>query len=165
MSGTKKKTAGQQKPTDSTGAASSTAVASLNESNSNGHEPAIVLPGHYIPVGSQPILPSNQSVTDSELSASDVTKVMDVEALWVQAVSTNGFYRCGRFWPFDGVHVFVSDDPDGDNAESVADSLKSYFGVEPSQPFISVAVAKRLKADPQLRVTVIQTVTAESQGE
>ncbi|ATA26589.1 hypothetical protein BIY26_08950 [Brenneria goodwinii] len=84
---------------------------------------------------------------------------MDVEALLVQAKSKNGFYRCGRFWPFDGVHVFVSDDPDGDNAESEADDGT------PIQPFISAAIAERLKAEPQLRVTVIQTVTAESQGE
>lgn len=155
MSGTKTKTAGQQKSTGSTGAISSSAVASLNESNGDRHEPAIVLPGHYVPVGSQPVLPSSQSVTDSELSASEI----DVEALLVQAVSTNGFYRCGRFWPFDGVHVFVSDDPDGDNAESETDDGT------PIRPFISVATAARLKADPQLRVTLIQAVTAESQGE
>ncbi|MEI7145092.1 hypothetical protein WCT84_16010 [Pectobacterium brasiliense] len=149
MSGTKTKTAGQQKPTDSTGAVSSPPVASLNESNSNGHEPAIVLPGHDITLGSQPVVAGSKSVDDTA----------SVEALLVQAVSTNGFYRCGRFWPFDGVNVFVSDDPDGANAESEADDGT------PIQPFISVATAARLKAEPQLRVTVIQTVTTESQGE
>ncbi|MEQ9865056.1 hypothetical protein [Pectobacterium aroidearum] len=157
MRGTKTKTASQKKPTDSTGAASSTSVASLNESNSNGHEPEILLPGHDIITGTDPV--------DDPLLSADVASAMGKECLWVQAVSKNGFYRCGWFWPFDGVHVFVSDDPDGDNADCVADSLKSYFGVTPSQPFISVATAARLKAEPQLRVTVIQPVTAESQGE
>ncbi|WP_339097214.1 hypothetical protein V6917_16475 [Pectobacterium brasiliense] len=156
MRGTKTKTAGQQKPTDSTGAASSTSVASLNENNSNGHEPAIVLHGHYIPVGSQPVVTGSKSVDDTVMSLSDTASI---EALLVQAVSPNGFYRCGRFWPFDGVHVFVSDDPDGANTESEADDGT------PIQQFISVAAAARLKSEPQLRVTVIQTVTAESQGE
>lgn len=152
MSGTKTKTTRQQKPTDNTGAAPSTPVASLTEGNGNGHEPAIVLPGHYIPVGSQSIVVTgNDPVADPVLSASDAATGMGVEVLLVQAVSKEGFYRCGRFWPFDGVHVFVSDDPDSDNGESVADDGT------PVQPFISRAVAERLKGEPKLRVTVVQT--------
>ncbi|RLM27503.1 hypothetical protein BIY29_02365 [Brenneria alni] len=142
MSGAKNKAASQQKATDSTVQVTAPEVASLTESNGDGHESTVIQSGFDVVPGEESIGPGS-----------------DVEALLVQAVSKNGFYRCGRFWPFDGVHVFVSDDPDGDNAESEADDGT------PIQPFISAATAERLKAEPQLRVTVIQTVTDEIQGE
>lgn len=154
MSGTKTKTARQQKPTDSSGTAPSTSVAPLIEGNGNGHEPAIVLPGHDIQVGSQPFITGSEPVDGPVLSASAAAAVMGVDVLLVQAVSPNGFYRCGRFWPFDGVHVFVSADPDSDNAECQLDDGT------PLQPFISRTVAERLKGDSNLRVTVEQ-VAAE----
>ncbi|MDP8834518.1 hypothetical protein QZQ24_16110 [Serratia marcescens] len=79
-----------------------------------------------------------------------------VEVLLVQAVSLNGFYRAGQFWPHEGVHAFVCDDPDSDNAESTANMVA---------PFISAATAERLKAEPNLRVTVVETVVTDAEGE
>ena len=77
----------------------------------------------------------------------------DVVVLEVRAKSENGFWRCGRFWPREPVHVFVSDDPDGDNE---ANALEGDVVVE---CFISHETAARLKAEPHLMVTVLQTVT------
>ncbi|EPG9908131.1 TPA: hypothetical protein ACYU76_001083 [Klebsiella pneumoniae] len=77
----------------------------------------------------------------------------DVEVLEVRARHERGFWRCGRFWPREPVHVFVSDDPDGDNE---ANALEGDVVVE---CFISHETAARLKAEPHLVVTVLQTVT------
>ena len=76
----------------------------------------------------------------------------DVVVLEVRARSERGFFRCGRFWPREPVHVFVSDDPDGDNEAS---ALEGDVVVE---CFISHETAERLKAEPHLVVTVLQTV-------
>ncbi len=81
----------------------------------------------------------------------------DVEVLLVKAVSGNGFWRAGRFWPHEGVHAFVSEDPDGDNAASLAE--------DGATPFISVATAERLKAESNLHVTVVETVSTDDKGE
>ncbi|VVA46997.1 hypothetical protein SERVES_00700 [Serratia ficaria] len=90
------------------------------------------------------------------LPESNVATLPDVEVLMVQAVSPNGFYRAGQFWPHEGINVFVSDTPDADNTDSqAADGIA---------PFISTETADRLKAEPNLRVTVLPTVISD-QGE
>ncbi|ENJ8539711.1 TPA: hypothetical protein ACIJVJ_003092 [Raoultella planticola] len=95
-------------------------------------------------------------VLGAEGQASVVAQTMpetdDVEALEVRARHERGFWRCGRFWPREPVHVFVSDDPDGDNE---ANALGGDVVVE---CFISHETAERLKAEPHLVVTVLQTV-------
>jgi len=73
----------------------------------------------------------------------------DVVVLEVRARSERGFFRCGRFWPREPVHVFVSDDPDGDNQ---ANALEGDVVVE---SFISHETAERLKAEPHLVVAVV----------
>ncbi len=79
----------------------------------------------------------------------------DVVVLEVRARHERGFWRCGRFWPREPVHVFVSDDPDGDNEEN---ALEGDVVVE---CFISHETAERLKAEPHLVVTVLQTVAGK----
>ncbi|WP_224395059.1 hypothetical protein [Klebsiella michiganensis] len=79
----------------------------------------------------------------------------DVVVLEVRARHERGFWRCGRFWPREPVHVFVSDDPDGDND---ANALEGDVVVE---SFISHETAERLKAEPHLVVTVLQTVAGK----
>ncbi|HGW8460449.1 TPA: hypothetical protein ACNRPM_004140 [Klebsiella pneumoniae] len=79
----------------------------------------------------------------------------DVQVLEVRAISERGFWRCGRFWPRQPVHVFVSDDPEGDNE---ANALEGDVVVE---CFISHETAGRLKAEPNLKVTVLQPVAEE----
>ncbi|EMH4029447.1 hypothetical protein RGJ18_000706 [Serratia marcescens] len=113
---------------------------------------ASALTGHYQPLA-QPSSPPESDPAASgvvggdkpTLPESNVATLPDVEVLLVQAVSPNGFYRAGQFWPHDGVNVFVSDTPDAD-------------------PFISTETADRLKAEPHLRVTVLPTVIKD-QGE
>ncbi|HHX3156540.1 TPA: hypothetical protein ACU8OA_001201 [Klebsiella pneumoniae] len=73
----------------------------------------------------------------------------DVVVLEVRARHERGFWRCGRFWPREPVHVFVSDDPDGDNE---ANALEGDVVVE---CFISHETAERLKAEPHLVVAIV----------
>ncbi|HCQ6978073.1 TPA: hypothetical protein OL679_000932 [Klebsiella pneumoniae] len=73
----------------------------------------------------------------------------DVVVLEVRARHERGFWRCGRFWPREPVHVFVSDDPNGDNE---ANALEGDVVVE---CFISHETAERLKAEPHLVVAVV----------
>ncbi|WP_421415936.1 hypothetical protein ACOMDM_07365 [Serratia plymuthica] len=124
---------------------------------------ASALTGHYQPLA-QPGSPSEPNsaapgVVDGVtpmLPESNVATLPDVEVLMVQAVSPNGFYRAGQFWPHEGINVFVSDTPDADNTDSqAADGIA---------PFISTETADRLKAEPNLRVTVLPTVISD-QGE
>ncbi|MGQ5745861.1 hypothetical protein HMPREF3138_21010 [Serratia sp. HMSC15F11] len=110
--------------------------------------------GHYQAV-TQPGAPSQPDTPAPELTGD--ANPADVEVLLVKAVSGNGFWRAGRFWPHEGVHAFVSDDPDGDNAASLAE--------DGATPFISVANAERLKAEPNLHVTVVETVSTDDKGE
>ncbi|HFU6587511.1 TPA: hypothetical protein ACGPD8_003475 [Klebsiella quasipneumoniae] len=79
----------------------------------------------------------------------------DVVVLEVRARHERGFWRCGRLWPREPVHVFVSDDPDGDNE---ANALEGDVVVE---SFISHETAERLKAEPHLMVTVLQTAAGK----
>lgn len=157
MSGKTTKAAGQQKIKDGSGATSSSEVASLTVIDGAGHEPSVALSGHYIPVGSQPIIPGfvapevaiNEVVPDRV----NIPHTDDVVALEVRAVPAAGFWRCGRFWPREPVNVFASDDPEGDNAASVIE------GDVVVDCFISHADAARLKAEPMLIVTVVEMVT------
>lgn len=73
----------------------------------------------------------------------------DVVVLEVHSRHERGFWRCGRFWPREPVHVFVSDDPDGDNE---VNALEGDVVVE---CFISHETAERLKAEPHLVVAVV----------
>ncbi|WBW63672.1 hypothetical protein [Klebsiella electrica] len=88
---------------------------------------------------------------DSQASADAQTMPAtdDIEILEIRARSDRGFWRCGHFWPREPVHVFVSDDPDGDNE---ANALEGDVVVE---CFISHETAERLKAEPHLVVAVV----------
>ncbi|RYM49136.1 hypothetical protein [Serratia proteamaculans] len=144
----------------------------------NAPEAPVIAPtvtGHYQPVA-QPSAPPQSAAAASELTGVDITLTvkgdvtgtqLDAEqlenvrnnilglagdeeptsmvVLLVQAVSPNGFWRAGQFWPHAGVHVFV-------DAELEVDILA---------PYISVAIAERLKAEPHLRVTVLDAITTE----
>jgi hypothetical protein len=112
--------------------------------------------GHYQPVA-QPSSPPEPNPTASgvkEVHTSNVVTLPDVEVLLVRAVSPNGFHRAGRFWPHEGVNVFVCDDPEGDDEGNVDFAH-----------CISMATAERLKAEPHLHVTVLSTVATEIKGE
>lgn len=102
-------------------------------------------------------------VLGAEGQASVVAQTMpetdDVEVLEIRARSERGFWRCGRFWPREPVHVFVSDDSDGDNEANALD------GDVVVACFISHETAERLKAEPHLVVAVVpvlQTVAEKS---
>lgn len=88
-----------------------------------------------------------EKMHDSVMSAAN-----NVEVLEVRARSERGFFRCGHFWPRDPVHVFVSDDPEGDNEASARDDDVVMVC------FISHETAERLKSEPHLVVTALQTV-------
>lgn len=86
-----------------------------------------------------------ENVRNQILGLADDEKPTSMVVLLVQAVSPNGFYRAGKFWPHAGVHAFV-------DTELEVDILA---------PYISVAVAERLKAEPHLRVTVVDAITTQ----
>ncbi|HHK9598945.1 hypothetical protein HV192_24010 [Klebsiella oxytoca] len=177
MSGTKEKTAGKQSTKGRAGKVSAQEVAQTDAFDLPGAERSVTLPGHYVAVGASPVsvTPANAGITaaptfpsadwlngvQGELStileaagqASTVAKTVpatdDVVVLEVRARHERGFFRCGRFWPREPVHVFVSDDPDGDNE---ANALEGDVVVE---SFISHETAERLKAEPHLVVAVV----------
>lgn len=177
MSGTKEKTAGKQNTKGRAGKVSAQEVAQADASDLPGAERSVTLPGHYVAVGASPVsvTSANAGITaaptfpsadwlngvQGELSAvleaagqaSTVAQTVpatdDIEVLEVRAQSGRGFWRCGRFWPRQPVHVFVSDDPDGDNE---ANALEGDVVVE---SFISHETAERLKAEPHLVVAVV----------
>lgn len=165
MSGKAKKAekaAGKQRPQDSTGASSASQVASLDAQNVSGYEPSVTLPGHYLPVGSQPVSPVTAGSLRERIPAASadiahpfIPQTDDVVALSVRAVTDKGFWRCGRFWPREPVHVFASDDPDADNAAN-----NEYCNMV-LNCFISHADAARLKAEPMLVVTLLDTVAEQ----
>ncbi|CAI0789828.1 Uncharacterised protein [Serratia ficaria] len=84
-------------------------------------------------------------ILNTEALESNDAQRESVEVLLVQAVSPNGFWRAGQFWPHSGVHAVV-------DAALDADVLA---------PYISTAVAERLKTEPHLRVTVVDAITTE----
>lgn len=180
MSGTKEKTAGKQSTKGRAGKVSAQEMAQADAPDLPGAERTVTLSGHYVAVGSSPVsvtsgdagitaastFPSADWLNgvQGELSAvlepaghasadaRTMSATDDVEVLEIRARSERGFWRCGRFWPREPVHVFVSDDPDGDNE---ANALEGDVVVE---CFISHETAERLKAEPHLVVTVLQTV-------
>ncbi|MDV1253129.1 hypothetical protein RZQ12_22985 [Klebsiella michiganensis] len=104
-------------------------------------------------------LASGAESSNLNMNVTSLPDTDDVQVLEVRARSERGFFRCGRFWPREPVHVFVSDDPDGDNE---ANALEGDVVVE---CFISHETAERLKAEPHLVVTVVpvlQTVAEKS---
>ncbi|WEJ89301.1 MAG: hypothetical protein P0Y63_29395 [Klebsiella huaxiensis] len=164
MSGTKEKTTGKQGAKGRAGKVSAQEVAQADASDLPGAERSVTLPGHYVAVGASPVsvTPGNAGVAlipedlvagvGSENLITVPPATDDVVVLEVRARHERGFWRCGRFWPREPVHVFVSDDPDGDNE---ANALEGDVVVE---SFISHETAERLKAEPHLVVTVLQTV-------
>ncbi|ELM3734805.1 hypothetical protein ACW6AV_002349 [Edwardsiella piscicida] len=121
MSGKKTKAEAQQGTENSVASTPSAEMASLDVQNGQGHEPAVPTPPD------------------------------DVIVLEVHAVPERGFYRCGRFWPHEPVHVFVSDDPDADKAANQEAG-------EMVDCFVSHADAARLQAEPMLVVSVLDKV-------
>lgn len=161
MSGTKEKATGKQSAKGRAGKISAPEMAQADASDLPGAERSVTLPGHYVAVGASPV-----SVTLGEVDASLTPEGLatgggsenlitaspatdDVVVLEVRAKSESGFWRCGRFWPREPVHVFVSDDPDGDNE---ANALE---GDVVAECFISHETSERLKAEPHLVVAVV----------
>ncbi|HDS1152675.1 TPA: hypothetical protein QDZ66_003471 [Pluralibacter gergoviae] len=172
MSGTKEKATGKQSAKDNAGAVSPQEVAQVNATDLPGAELPGSVPGNDAALDSssagvtteQPLMPGTDDVevpgNDAALDSSSagVTSEQplmpgtdDVEVLEVRAVATQGFWRCGRFWPHDATRIFVSDDPDGDNEAYAVDDVIA-------EHFISQEKALRLKAEPNLRVSVLQKV-------
>lgn len=131
------------------------------------HEPPVTLPGYYIAVGSQHVSPAadtgaagatGTSVTGDipECHPAVMPQTDDVVVLEVRAIPVAGFWRCGLFWSHQGQHIFVSDDPEGDNAAN-----NEAMGAV-SHCFISRETAARLKADPNL-IVVDVPVLSESE--
>lgn len=174
MSGTKEKATGKQNIKGRAGKVSAQEVAQADASDLPGAERSVTLPGHYVAVGSSPVsvtpgvvdvaltpegLASGAESSNLNMNVTSLPDTDDVQVLEVRARSERGFFRCGRFWPREPVHVFVSDDPDGDNE---ANALEGDVVVE---CFISHETAERLKAEPHLVVAVVpvlQTVAEKS---
>ncbi|MET5288112.1 hypothetical protein WH835_11120 [Raoultella planticola] len=170
MSGTKEKATGKQSTKGRAGTVSAPEVAQADASDLPGAERSVTLPGHYVAVGSSPVSVTPGVVdvaltpeglgraesSDLNMNVTSLPDTDDVQVLEVRARSERGFFRCGRFWPREPVHVFVSDDPDGDNE---ANALEGDVVVE---CFISHETAERLKAEPHLVVTVLKTVAEKS---
>lgn len=164
MSGTKEKATGKQNAKGRAGTVSAPEVAQADASDLPGAERSVTLLGHYVAVGSSPVSVTpgvvDVALTPEGLAAGGGSENLitvtpatdDVVVLEIRARSERGFWRCGRLWPREPVHVFVSDDPDGDNE---ANALEGDVVVE---CFISHETAERLKAEPHLVVTVLQTV-------
>lgn len=89
-----------------------------------------------------------QDALSTQAPEPDVSTAAPYEVLLVQAVSPQGFWRAGQFWPHAGVHVFVDAELEGD--------------ILP--PYLSTAVAERLKAEPHLRVTVLDELPPGNKG-
>lgn len=171
MSGTKEKTTGKQGAKGRAGTVPAPEVAQTDAPDLPGTERSVTLPGHYVAVGASPVSVTPGTVdvalTPEGLVAGGGSENLitvppatdDVVVLEVRARHERGFWRCGRLWPREPVHVFVSDDPDGDNE---ANALEGDVVVE---CFISHETAERLKAEPHLVVTVVpvlQTVAEKS---
>ena len=161
MSGTKEKATGKQSTKGRAGKVPAPEVAQVDAPDLPGAERSVTLPGHYAAVGASSLNVEpgtvDVSLTPEGLAAGGGSENLitvtpatdDVVVLEIRARSERGFWRCGRFWPREPVHVFVSDDPDGDNE---ANALEGDVVVE---CFISHETAERLKAEPHLVVAVV----------
>lgn len=149
---------------DTTREAPAPGVAPADGADGQTHEPPVTLPGHYIAVGSQPVSPAADTIAAGATGTSvtgDIPEchpaVMpqtdDVVVLEVRAIPAGGFWRCGLFWSHQGQHIFVSDDPEGDNAAN-----NEAMGVV-SHCIISRETAARLKADPNLIVADVPVIS------
>ncbi|WP_400184795.1 hypothetical protein, partial [Klebsiella pneumoniae] len=135
MSGTKEKTTGKQSAKGRAGKVSAPEVAQADASDLSGAERSVTLPGHYVAVGASPVSVTSANAgisaaptfpsagwfngVQGELSATleaagqastvaqTVPATDDIEVLEVRARHERGFWRCGRFWPREPVHVFV----------------------------------------------------------
>ncbi|MGL3256626.1 hypothetical protein ACSVNO_05880 [Salmonella enterica] len=144
MSGTKEKAADKQASKSRAGKTSAQKVAAVTGADSAGSESPVTLPGHYAAVGSAAIAPGIASA--SSFLRSDSAKADDVEVLEVRAIPAGGFWRCGWFWSATPWAVVVCDGLAGQTTPE---------GV----PCISRDAAARLKAEPMLVVTTLETVT------
>lgn len=144
------------KPGDAGAPPSSDDVITLTEDNVSISAPAVHISADHLNTVQRELM---NVVLAADGQDSAVTPAMpatdDVVVLEVRARHERGFWRCGRFWPREPVHVFVSDDPDGDNE---ANALEGDVVVE---SFISHETAERLKAEPHLVVTVLQTAAGK----
>lgn len=113
---------------------------------------ASTVTGHYQPV-TQPSAPSQPDTAvpgltqDDPQGGAESEKPASRTMLLVQSVSPNGFWRCGQWWSHAGVRVVVDD------------GLK----VDIMSPYISEATAERLKAEPHIRVTVLDDAGTKDQ--
>ncbi|TCW05571.1 hypothetical protein EDF73_11615 [Raoultella sp. BIGb0138] len=170
MSGTKEKTTGKQSTKGRAGKVPAPEVAPVDAPHAPGPELSVTLPGHYVAVGTSPVsvkpgivdaslmpegLSSDAESSGLNISVKALPNTDDVQVLEVRAIAERGFWRCGRFWPRQPVHVFVSDDPEGDNEANALD------GDVVVECFVSHETAARLKAEPNLKVTVLQPVVEE----
>lgn len=159
MSGTKEKAADKQTPKSRAGAASAQKVAAITGPDGAGSESPVTLPGHYVAVGSVPVA---VTLPDAVTSAGELTAVPGIaaacealraggcgdepEVLEVRAIPAGGFWRCGLFWSATPWTVVVCDDLDG---QATPEGVLC----------VSRDIAARLKVEPLLVVTTLETVT------
>ncbi|HBC0987573.1 TPA: hypothetical protein IGZ61_002245 [Escherichia coli] len=171
MSGTEKKTANKQASKGRSGKTSAQKVAAITETDNLALGLPETLPGHYVPVGSAPKLNELQTTTQEKpspvyelpplgWSAADVAAATDerpgpvcasveqIQVLEVRAIPAGGFWRCGLFWSATPWTVVINDDSDDEGLITPEGAL-----------FVTSAVAARLKAEPMLIVTELETVT------
>ncbi|EBU8551959.1 hypothetical protein DLC15_05175 [Salmonella enterica subsp. enterica serovar Telelkebir] len=159
MSGTQKKAADKQTTKSRAGKASSQEVAATAGTVGAGSESPVTLPGHYAAVGAVPVA---VTLPDAVTPAGELTAAPGIaaacaalragdsegepEVLGVRAIPAGGFWRCGLFWSATPWTVVVCDDLDGQTTPE---------GVL----CVSRDIAARLKAEPLLVVTTLETVT------
>ncbi|BBV67843.1 hypothetical protein STW0522KLE44_42310 [Klebsiella sp. STW0522-44] len=188
MSGKKTKTTGQQDTKNSTSAVSASKVASTDVIDSTKSEPAIVLPGHYVPVGSQPILTGESTTADVSSEAaqqsvsSELPETNDLPGLPPAVFSGIDQLLTSSLLPetddFEVLEVravsergfwrcgrFWSRQPvnvfasDDPDGDNAANN--AHLGIC-ADSFISHDDATRLKSEPNLVVNVIDAVTEKS---
>lgn len=159
MSGTKEKAADKQTSKSRAGKTSAQKVAATVGPDSAGSELPFTLPGHYVAVGSMPV---GVALPDTVTPAGELTAGPGIaaacaalrvgdnegesEVLEVRAIPAAGFWRCGLFWSATPWTVVVCDDLDGQTTPE---------GVL----CVSRDIAARLKSEPLLVVTTLETVT------
>ncbi|ECF0258992.1 hypothetical protein K2652_002300 [Salmonella enterica subsp. enterica serovar Agbeni] len=163
MSGTQKKAADKQTTKSRAGKASSQEVAATAGTVGAGSESPVTLPGHYAAVGAVPVA---VTLPDAVTPAGELTAapgiaaacealraddnegdgVVVLEVLEVRAIPAGGFWRCGLFWLAIPGEVVVCDDLAGQRTPEGVLCITS-------------DTAARLKAEPLLVVTTLETVT------
>lgn len=92
--------------------------------------------------------PDKAEQDDAEMPESD-PEAAEGHRVKVKAKKQPGFWRCGRFWPFEGQEVIAVEDP-------TAFRLNEHF--------ISFDDLTRLKAEPMLSVEDIALSVEDSEG-